>query len=385
MEEGIQTNRILVVDDDSDVRAVFEEMLELHDFEVVTAASGEEALKHVHAMQFDAIVSDVSMPGLDGVGLLRAVRERDLDVAVVLITGAPTVQSAAQAVEHGAFRYLTKPIEMAAFLDLVLDAVRLSRLARIKRQALEHLGNQSRQFGDLASVDMAFERARRGLWIACQPIVEFPQRRVYAYEALLRSRDETLSNPVALLEAAERLGKLHELGRTVRNMVAQILTVAKGEQMFVNVHPADLDDPTLFDPYAPLSAVADRVVLELTERAPLDGLGDVRERIAALRKLGYRIAIDDIGAGYAGFNSIAQLEPEIMKVDMVLVRDVDSNPTRKMLVGALASLCHEMDSHMVAEGIETAAERDTVVGLGCNLLQGYLFAKPAEPFPVPTF
>ena len=61
MEEGIQTNRILVVDDDSDVRAVFEEMLELHDFEVVTAASGEEALKHVHAMQFDAIVSDVSM------------------------------------------------------------------------------------------------------------------------------------------------------------------------------------------------------------------------------------------------------------------------------------------------------------------------------------
>ena len=127
--------------------------------------------------------------------------------------------------------------------------------------------------------------------------------------------------------------------------------------------------------------VASKVVLEITERASLDHIADLQPRIVLLRQLGYRIAIDDLGAGYAGLGSITSLEPEVMKLDMGLVRDVDVSLTKQTLVGAMIQLCAEMGITLIAEGIETRGERDTLRRLGCELMQGYLFARPAQPFP----
>jgi EAL domain-containing protein (putative c-di-GMP-specific phosphodiesterase class I) len=123
------------------------------------------------------------------------------------------------------------------------------------------------------------------------------------------------------------------------------------------------------------------VVLEITERAALDQVKDLMARMEQLRKMGYRIAVDDLGAGYAGLTSFAQLEPEVVKVDMSLVRGVDASPTKQKLLGSIIGLCHDLDIQIIAEGIETEAERDTVVRLGGDLCQGYLFARPGRPFP----
>jgi EAL domain-containing protein (putative c-di-GMP-specific phosphodiesterase class I) len=98
--------------------------------------------------------------------------------------------------------------------------------------------------------------------------------------------------------------------------------------------------------------------------------------------MGYRLALDDLGAGYAGLTSLAQLRPEVVKLDMSLVRDIDKNATKQKLVGSMARLSREMGMLVVVEGIETIGERKAVVGLGCDLLQGYLFAKPGRPFPL---
>jgi EAL domain-containing protein (putative c-di-GMP-specific phosphodiesterase class I) len=100
-----------------------------------------------------------------------------------------------------------------------------------------------------------------------------------------------------------------------------------------------------------------------------------------LRALGYQIAVDDLGAGYAGLTSLAQLQPELIKIDMSLVRDIDREPTRRMLVGMMLGVAREMGMTVVAEGVETVAERDTLIELGCDLLQGYLFARPGAAFP----
>jgi EAL domain-containing protein (putative c-di-GMP-specific phosphodiesterase class I) len=140
-------------------------------------------------------------------------------------------------------------------------------------------------------------------------------------------------------------------------------------------------DDELADPATPLAAIADRVVLEITERSSLGGLDDVQGRVAALRRLGYRIAIDDLGAGYAGLTSFALLEPEFVKIDMTLTRGIDKSAVKQKLVRSLTSLCRDMNMIIVTEGVETPAERDTLVELGCDLLQGYLFAKPGPPFP----
>jgi EAL domain-containing protein (putative c-di-GMP-specific phosphodiesterase class I) len=114
-------------------------------------------------------------------------------------------------------------------------------------------------------------------------------------------------------------------------------------------------------------------------------VNDVGGRISRLREQGFRIAIDDIGAGYSGLTSFAQLEPEVVKLDMALVRDIDRRPTSRKLVGSLIALCTELDMKVVAEGIETAAERDTLHALGCTWMQGYLLGRPAAPFCDATF
>ena len=84
--------------------------------------------------------------------------------------------------------------------------------------------------------------------------------------------------------------------------------------LFLNLHPADLKDPSLFSLAAPLAKMADRVVLEITERSSLEKMSDLRERIADLRRMGFRIAVDDLGAGYSGLTTFAQLEPEVVKL-----------------------------------------------------------------------
>src|SRR5204863_4374487 len=126
----------------------------------------------------------------------------------------------------------------------------------------------------------------------------------------------------------------------------------------VNLHVTDLVDPWLSAPDSPLSKIAHRVVLEVTERSSLDEVKDVRARVAALREMGFRIAVDDLGAGYAGLTSFTLLEPEIVKLDMTLVRDVHQSATKRKLIRSMAELCKDMGMLVVGEGVETAEERD---------------------------
>jgi EAL domain-containing protein (putative c-di-GMP-specific phosphodiesterase class I) len=214
--------------------------------------------------------------------------------------------------------------------------------------------------------------------MAYQPIVRAADGRLFGHEALLRSDDPRFPGPAALFGAAERLGRVAELGRTVRERIAK----RGGEEdnrgmLFVNVHPVELADDHLLDAAAPLSRLALGVVLEVTERAGLDGIPNLRGRVAALRRLGYWIALDDLGAGYAGLNSFAALEPDIVKLDMALVRNAHREPVKRKLIGSICGLCHELGMLVVAEGIETEDERQVAVAEGCDLLQGYLIGRPS--------
>jgi EAL domain-containing protein (putative c-di-GMP-specific phosphodiesterase class I) len=376
---------VLVVDDLQAISAVFARILAAAGFEVERADTGRAALDQLKQRHFDAIVSDIAMPEMDGIALLRAVRECDLDVPVLLVTGNPTVDTALKAIEYGALRYLKKPVAPKDLVSNVEQAVRLGRMARLKREALDIAGDSSMQFGDRAALEVGFERALEGLWMAYQPIVRYSDRSVIAFEALMRSSDPKLPSPDVMLSAADRLGKLATLGRAVRWHVGGTVAMADIPQVFVNLHPSDLLDDDLFAETSALCAIAQKVVLEITERASLSGIPDLQDRVAQLRKLGFRIAIDDVGAGYAGLTSIALLEPEVIKIDMALVRDIDREPTKRRIVSAMTSLCREMNVLVIPEGIETEAERDTLVSLGCDLMQGYLFAKPGKPFPEAQF
>ncbi len=385
METKQNRPRVLVVDDDVGIRNVLQRCLRAR-FDLTVVASAEAAIKAVGETRFDVLLSDVHLDGMDGVELLRRVREHDLDLPVILMTGAPSLETAVKAIEHGALRYLFKPFNLDNLREVLDGAVEIRRLSEARRQSLELLGKPSGLAADRAGLDGQVTAALKTLRMAYQPIVSWKMRRVVGYEALLRTSGSALREPEALIDAATQLGRQAEVGRAVRVSVASsAAALPPGIDLFVNVQAQELLDEALYDAASPLSAIASRVVLEVTERASLSSVPDVRARVARLKRMGFRIAIDDLGAGYAGLASFAQLEPSVVKIDMALVRDVHRNHMKARLIGAIASACRELGITVVAEGVELPAERDALADLGCELLQGFLFARPGVGFPEATF
>ena len=377
-----QRARVLLVDDDDLLVRSYARMLTEEGYDVEMRFDGEAAVEAIRQEMYDVVLSDIDMPRLSGLSLLERIRAYDLDIPVVLITGAPSLETAIAAIEYGALRYLPKPVSATQLRSITADAVRLHRLARAKRQALDLVGGADRLVGDRAGLVASFNSALASLWIAYQPIVSWSRREVFGYEGLLRSHESALPHPGAIVDAAERLGRLNELGRVIRSRVAECAATSTGPAtFFVNLHTYDLLDDDLYDASSPLAKSAAKVVLEITERASLHTVRDVQSRVARLRRMGFRIAVDDLGAGYAGLTSFAQLEPEVVKLDMSLVRGIHAQPTKQTLVRTMIAMCRELGMQVVAEGIETADERDTIAEAGCDLLQGYLFARPGAAFP----
>ncbi len=374
--------RVLVVDDEPALVRIIERQLTKAGYAISTACDGQRATELLSTCRFDAIVSDIDMPKMDGIRLLQAVRQQDPDVPVILMTGSPDLETAIQAITHGALLYLPKPIDMGDLQRAIARAVRLNRVAALKQEALTLINQGGYGVADPVALAGSFDRTLATLWMAYQPIVRVADRSLFGYEALLRSEEKALPHPGAVLDAAERLGRITELGRKIRAAAcAPLSEQAPDSVLFVNLHATDLMDESLLSPESPLSAIASRVVLEITERASLERVTGARAKVAELRRLGFRIAIDDLGAGYAGLTSFATLEPEFVKLDMSLVRDVDKNPIKLKLIRSMTSLCKDLGMMVVAEGIETVMERDVLVELGCDLLQGYLLGRPGRPFP----
>jgi len=325
--------RLLVVDDDEGMREVLSEQL------------ARAAMKALADDIYDAVLSDIRMPDMEGIALLRAVRAKDHDLPVVLLTGGPTMATAVEAVEGGALDYLIKPVPTRKLLETMERAVKLGALARLKREALDTVGFD-RLTAARAELDLSFNRGLEGVWMACQPIVRAADGGLEAHEALVRTREAAFPHPGAFFSAAEQLGRLTDLGRTIRRRVADLLDAgALPADVFVNLHPQDLADDDLYGALAPLSR------------------------------------LDDLGAGYAGLNSLAVLSPDIVKIDMALVRDLDRDPVKRKLVGSIAGVCGELGIRVVAEGIEREDERVAAVDAGCDLLQGFLIGRPAAMVP----
>ena len=371
--------RILVVDDDPDLRKTCTRVLGKEGWEITTAEHGHDALQVFSAAgkPFDCVLSDINMPGMDGFALVAALRERDDDLPVLLMTGDPSLDGAVKAIDTGAVSYISKPFQPETLAAAVARAARRHGVARMRRRADSYHNALVNERGDL---EQRFQRALDRSWMAFQPIVDVRAREVFAYEALLRTDEESLRRTDHFIATAERLDRVHDLGRAVRRAVATAAEQAPDRvNLFVNVHGLELGDEEMFALTNPLVPLAPRVVLEITERTGLDPAAGP-SRVAMLRKLGFRIAVDDLGAGYAALGALASLEPEIVKLDMSLVRDIHEHPTKRRVVAAIAMLCKELGGRVVAEGVETRDELNVIVDAGIDLIQGYLLAKPARGF-----
>jgi EAL domain-containing protein (putative c-di-GMP-specific phosphodiesterase class I) len=366
---------ILVVDDEPLLLRAFSRVLMRHGHEVVQASEGKEATALVAKRRFDCAFVDLGLPGQGGLEVLAALRACDPALPVILMTGAPTLETAIGAVTAGALRYLVKPIDSPDLQKAAVDAIRMRRREDGDR-------HDRRERDDAANAE-SLERAFATLYMVFQPIARYSKKECFAYEALVRTREPSVPHPGALIDIAQRCERLPELGRRIRAAVAAKANESLA-RLFVNLHPIDLVDEELYDAQAPLSRHARRVVLEVTERAGLDSIPDLADRLRRLRALGYRVAIDDLGEGYAGLTSLARVAPEFVKLDMSLVRGIDASVAQQQIVASTVQLCRALGSQIIAEGVETVAERDALLAIGLDLLQGYLIARPAPELVVPS-
>jgi len=221
-----------------------------------------------------------------------------------------------------------------------------------------------------------------GLWMAVQPIVDTFGGKVHGYEAL--ARFEGGQGPLHWFELAEELGMRPELEIACLRKTLDLLDdLPPGTRLTVNLSVPMLCDPVVADLLSSRSDLRNLIV-EVTEEALASDNDVMFQTIADLRDRGVLFAVDDIGAGYSGLGQLATLRPAYLKLDRGLVQGLDADPTRASLVAAMNSYASATDALLIAEGIETEDELRTLSRIGVPLLQGFLLARPAEPWPPPT-
>ena len=381
---ALARRHVLVIDDEPAVLKAIEMMLGKKGFAVDTAPSARDALALLDTTRFDVILTDIIMPEVSGVELLRELRRHDLDVPVILMTAGPTLDSALEAIAYGAQQYLLKPVEPEALVLAVGRAAALGELARMQRSALASRSEDALPYGDRATLEAVLTRAFETIKVVFQPIVSMRGKSVVGYEALMRCDEALFAAYPALLSAADRIGWRVTLEQTIYQRIAHACSeLPEGALLFVNIPPHDASDGLLVGPNAPLEPIARQVVLEVSEYISPENLDSLAKSTDRLRGAGFRIAVDDLGTGPNGLTAFTRLSPEFAKLDRMMLAGLDTDPGRHKSVRAMYALCRELEVPLIAEGVETQAERDALFTIGADMAQGNLFGKPSKEFEPP--
>jgi EAL domain-containing protein (putative c-di-GMP-specific phosphodiesterase class I)/CheY-like chemotaxis protein len=370
--------RILAVDDDPLVRRCISRILVNAGHEVVPASHGADALQLASDRAFDVALVDYHLPFIDGLEVLQRLREVQPGCLRVLVTGALELPMILDAVNRGeVMRVVEKPFESAGLVGAVEDAMsarrRMMEVCRVQEQvASEHERGMLKECleGDF-------------LRLALQPIISGKNGKIEAFECLLRSSHGVLDGPLSVIRAAERHQMLTELACVVSTRAAQWMEKLPDQiKLFMNLHPDELADPGgILHRLGPLQPWAERVVLEITERSRLQGIEAWDESVERVTELGFSIAVDDLGAGYSSLSVLAELQPRFIKVDMSIVRGIDTEPRKQRLVDLLCRFADATGATLIAEGVETKEEATALRVCGAHMLQGYLFGKPSLELP----
>jgi len=368
---------VLFVDDEREVTRGIRLALRKEPYKVLIANSAKDGLALLQQKKIDVVISDERMPEMGGAEFLTIVRKLYPETIRLILSGQSSLESAIGAInDAGIYRFLRKPCDPH---DLALSL----------SQALEeHASNrrygaweQNHGLETIKRDEEKFERALGEAWMAFQPIIRTTDKSIFAYEALLRVDDGETSGPGMLFALADRVDRVQDLERTIRGLVgARMPDVPPDTNILININPTSLNDDLLYSADTELSKHASKIVIEITERDSVQEIPDLQGKIAKLRELGFRIAVDDLGAGYAGLTSFALLSPDIVKFDMDLIQGINHETTKAKLVSSFTTLCRELGVMTIAEGVEVLEERDRVIELNCDLIQGFFYAPPAREF-----
>ncbi|TXN28202.1 EAL domain-containing protein [Methylobacterium sp. WL19] len=218
--------------------------------------------------------------------------------------------------------------------------------------------------------------------MAFHPILDLVENTVWGYEALVRGTEgQGAGQILAMVDDANRY-KFDQSCRVKAIELAGALFPNAETRLSINFMPN-----AVYEPAACIRATLDaarrvgfahrQIMFEFTENERMTDVVHVQRIVAEYRKQGFATAIDDFGAGYAGLNLLANFQPDFIKLDMELIRGIDTSRQRQTIVAAVVAMAQKLGVAVIAEGIETQAELVTLRAAGIHLVQGYLFAKPA--------
>jgi len=359
--------RVLVVDDEPMILTMMQRVLERDGHEVFTAGTGREAIAVASAQTFDLALVDYEMPNTNGLKIFQQLCTLQPVCARVLLSGRLAMPMMIESINEGQIhRVLAKPVSLETIRETVAFAE--SRSAQLAENWRVWEQRKSDQHRDHIQTVLDEDR----LQLALQPILSATDQELVAHEALMRSSYAPLPHPLAVLQSAEECNMIPAIGARVARKAAEWMPqLPYGTELFVNLHPVELQDlDQLLNHLGPLRPWSSHVVLEITEHSHVKPGPTWVRAVQALRAEGFAIAVDDLGAGYNSLNILAALQPDYIKVDMSIVRDIDFDPYKQRLMSLLVGLADSTGSILIAEGVETAAETTTPVSLGVHRLQG---------------
>jgi EAL domain-containing protein (putative c-di-GMP-specific phosphodiesterase class I) len=378
--------RVILADDEPGLRTALSELLSHVDrLELIgTAPDAAEAIRIAELGHPDIALVDVRMPEGGGPHAARGISRVSPATRVIALSAYEDRANVLEMLRAGAVGYLVK----GAGVDELVDGIRtvaqggtilssevvagvVSELAaQLRREEIEQ------EEGEALRGDIERFVSGHGVWIVFHPIVELASRERVGVEALARFGSIPMKPPNEWFADAARLALGLELElRTARSALEGLPKLPDDVFLALNASQRAAASPEMAER---LEGVEHRVVLEITEHEEIEDYGALAEGLAPLRERGLRVAVDDVGAGYASLRHALQLAPDIVKMDISLTRDVDRDAGKRALASALISFAEETGMTIVAEGIETAEELHSLQELGVRYGQGFYLAEPSS-------
>ncbi|HVL99449.1 MAG TPA: EAL domain-containing protein [Egibacteraceae bacterium] len=377
--------RILVADSDASVRDVLAELLTpQRGFELVAmVADGYEAVDEACRHRPDVALLATKMPG-GGQQTARRIRAASPPTQVVAFSTYADRGAVVEMFRAGAVGYLTKgtatnreiveTLRRSAAGEVVLPPPVAAHVLDELRAKLEHRNVTSRDRQEVGSRVRAALASRR-MGLVFQPIIDVRNRAVIGVEALARFPQEPRRGPDVWFDAARSAGLHVELELLAVDLaLAELPRVPTRAHVALNVSPEVATNGAL--QAAVLAAAPARTVLEITEHAQIDDYDAFNRGLEPLRAAGVHLAVDDAGAGFASLRHILLLAPDLIKLDVSLIRDIHVDRARRAMARALITFASETGAEVVAEGIEDPAELAALRDLGVVYGQGYLLGRP---------
>jgi EAL domain-containing protein (putative c-di-GMP-specific phosphodiesterase class I)/ActR/RegA family two-component response regulator len=381
--------KILVIEDEPTIRDLIADLLEAEDFISLCAQDGATGLKLAAEEQPDLVLCDIMMPEMDGYSVLAALRQNLSTAALpfIFLTAKADKPDVRRGMVMGADDYITKPFGR----DELLDAIH----ARLKKHKLQSELASLSATPIITKPSIKVVRMRQALergefFVEYQPQVHVASGRVVSAEALVRWRspDLGLVSPAEFIPLAEETELIIELGEWVLTTVCQQATIWKRQGIPISRLAVNLSSVQF--KRADLPQQVERVLnetglppnmldLELTESLLIQNVEMAIAKLNEIRALGIRVSIDDFGTGYASLGYLQHFPFDILKLDQCFVRNVDSNPKNAAITIALIQMAHSLGLQVIAEGVETEAERDFLLRHNCDVMQGYLFGRSLPP------